>query len=62
VERWCERKRIAKGAVVSLDQAWELAKVWYHDRMDPGWRRKPLAEAQSVFAEIGLDGEFWRLG
>jgi hypothetical protein len=40
---------------------WELAHAWYQDRADPSWRRKPAAEAQRLFAAIGLQGDFWRL-
>jgi len=47
---------------VPLERVWKLAQAWYHDRMDPGWKRKTLEEAQAVFAGVGLVGEFWRLG
>jgi len=43
------------------EQLWRLADTWYHDRDDPGWRRRSADEAQVVFAEIGLTGEFWIL-
>jgi hypothetical protein len=61
VDRWCEQRRIQKGAVFSLGQAWELAQAWYADRLSPEWRRATPEEAQRVFAEVGLTGEFWRL-
>lgn len=56
-----ERAGKSKGAFVSPEQMWRLADEWYHDRADPGWRRRTSAEAQALFAEIGLTGEFWRL-
>ena len=43
------------------EQMWRLADVWYHDRDDPSWRRRSADEAEDVFAQIGLGGEFWRL-
>ena len=61
VERWCEQRRIAKGAVFGLEQAWRLAEAWYADKLSPDWRRATPEEAQDVFTEIGLTGEFWRL-
>ena len=49
------------GAVVTPEQMWRLADVWYHDRADPSWRRKTADEAETIFAAIGLTGDFWRL-
>ena len=46
---------------MTTDQAWRLADIWYHDRDAPGWRRRTADDAQSVFAEIGLTGDFWKL-
>lgn len=43
------------------EQLWRLADAWYHDRDDPGWRRPSTDEAESLFAEIGLTGDFWKL-
>jgi len=50
-----------RGASMSLEQQWQLARAWYADRMSPSWRRRTAAEAEEVFAGIGLTGEFWRL-
>jgi hypothetical protein len=49
------------GAFMSTSQIWRLADAWYHDRLDPSWRRRTPEEAEAVFAEIGLTGDFWRL-
>ena len=49
------------GAFMTPEQMWRLADVWYHDRDDPSWRRRSADEAEDVFAQIGLGGEFWRL-
>ena len=45
---------MARGAVLTLDQTWALAGLWYSDRLDP-------AEATEAFASIGLTGEFWTM-
>ncbi len=50
-----------RGEVLSLEQAWRLAKAWYSDRLEPTWRRKTPEEAQAVFADIRLTAPFWRL-
>jgi len=48
--------------ILSLDQGWRLAQAWYGpDRRVPEWRRKTVEEAEALFEELGLKGEFWRL-
>ena len=49
------------GGFMTPEQMWRLADTWYHDRDDPAWRRRSADEAEEVFAEIGLKGDFWRL-
>ncbi len=61
VNNWCRKKKIDKGAVFSLEQGWQLAQQWYHDRLDLRWRRKTTDEAQQLFETIGLTGDFWKL-
>jgi hypothetical protein len=48
-----------RGGIVTLEQAWALARIWYEDRLDPDWRRRSPGEVRAVFASIGLEGEFW---
>ena len=40
----------------------ELAQCWWSTRVDPDWRPRPPAESQRILDELGLTGEFWRLG
>jgi hypothetical protein len=47
--------------VLSLEQTWDLARAWYHDRLSPEFRGRSAAEAQAIFRRLGLDGPFWRL-
>jgi hypothetical protein len=47
--------------LVSLEQTWSLARLWYGSRLDPDWRRPTAAEAADAFASVGLTGEFWAL-
>ncbi len=60
-EEHVERSGQKKGAFMTPEQMWRLADTWYHDRDDPNWRRRSADEAEEVFTEIGLGGEFWRL-
>ena len=61
VERWCEQQGIAKGAIFSLSQLWELARRWYDDRLERDWRLKTVAERQRILRQVGLVGSFWQI-
>lgn len=58
---WYRGRGVPLGAMLTVKQQWELARVWYSDRLSPGWRRRTAEEAESVFERIGLTGDFWRL-
>ena len=49
------------GATFSAEQLWALARTWYGDRLDPGWRPRTREQSQSILDSVGLTGEFWRL-
>ena len=62
VDRWCTSWRFARGAMMSLETAWELARAWYGpDRRQPEWRRRTLDEVEALFAQLGLTSSFWNL-
>jgi len=61
VDRWCRQWNRRRGGILSLDQGWRLAQAWYGDRLSVNWGPKTVAEAQALFAKIGLRGPFWRL-
>ncbi len=49
------------GATVSIEHLAPLAKAWYGDRLDRGWRPRTKAESQGILSAVGLTGDFWRL-
>jgi hypothetical protein len=61
VDRWCDTRGIARGDSFALEQAWQLGRLWYADKLSPDWKRASPAEAETAFASIGLTGEFWSL-
>ena len=61
VDRWREQRCVPRGALLTPEQTWGLADGWYANRMSPEWRRRAPAEAEALFADLGLEGEFWRL-
>jgi hypothetical protein len=50
-----------RGESFPLEQAWRLAEAWYSNRLEPDWRRRSPEEAEALFAELGLTGDFWCL-
>jgi hypothetical protein len=62
VDRWCEQWALPRGAMLTLDQGWRLARAWFSaDRGAPEWRRPALDEVESLFASLDLTGDFWNL-
>jgi hypothetical protein len=61
VDRWCRARELPRGTLVSPPTAWLLARGWYEHKLTPDWRRHTTAEAEALFASLGLTGEFWNL-
>lgn len=59
--RWRESAAPPAWTILSLDQSARLAYAWYAQKLAPEWRRHTVEEAEALFAELGLDPEFWRL-
>jgi len=62
LDRWCKEAGLDRGAAFPLGTAWQLADAWYRERLSPSWRRRTPDEAQALFDDLGLTGEFWKLG
>jgi hypothetical protein len=62
IDRWCRQWRRDRGATLTLDQQWRLARAWFSaDRRDAQWRRRTVEEAESLFRDLRLEGDFWFL-
>lgn len=61
VTRWYARKGLPTGATMTVDQQWRLAQQWYAGRDAPTWQRRTPREAEAIFDDVGLRGDFWRL-
>jgi hypothetical protein len=59
VDRWCGQRRISRRPLVTLEQLWQLALIWYSSRLTEESRRPAAEEMVAVFASIGLTGAFW---
>ncbi len=60
IAQWRRQQGRQGGAALSLAQVWQLAQLWYSDRLAANFRGRSLAEAQGIFRRLGLSGDFWR--
>ena len=51
----CDRMR----QFVMMDRLWTLATTWYSTRLQENARRPQPDEMRSIFAGLGLGGDFW---
>ena len=61
IETWRAQWNQARGATLTIDQAWRLAEAWYGNKMDRGWRRATVDETEALLERLGLTGPFWNL-
>ncbi len=59
IAEWCARTGEPRGASVGIATIWELSQRWYGGRMAAGYRGRSPAEAEAIFAAVGLTSEFW---
>lgn len=57
--QWLESKMVRRGAVLSIDQIWELSQRWYHNRLSADYQGRSMEQVQEIFKELGLTSEFW---
>jgi hypothetical protein len=60
IQTWCARTGEPRGETLTLPQVWELAQLWYGDRMDPAFRGRTPAQVHAIFSRLGLSSDFWR--
>jgi hypothetical protein len=58
--RWSKQRQMPIGETLPYEQVWELSKLWYHDRLSPGFAGRSFAEAHRIFETVGLSSSFWR--
>ena len=61
MDRWRAEFRVARGAVVPLDQVWRLSGPWYANRLDEDWAPRTPEAIERLLSEAGLTGDFWRV-
>jgi hypothetical protein len=61
VDRWCATRDLSRGALMTPDQAWKLAREWFSNKLSPDWRRHTPDETVALLRNVGLTGDFGRL-
>jgi hypothetical protein len=56
---WCTARQHPRRPTVTLPQLWQLAVVWYSNRLSPEVQRRDANEISQIFARIGLTDPFW---
>jgi hypothetical protein len=59
VDRWCQVHGVPRRPLVSLEQLWQLAVIWYENRLTAESRRPAPQDMVGIFDSIGLAGPFW---
>ena len=59
VREWCAAHGYPMRPLVTMDQLWTLATTWYSTRLQENSRRPQPDEMRSIFARLGLRGDFW---
>jgi hypothetical protein len=59
IDKWCKRNNLERGEVLTLQQVWELSKLWYDNRMSIEYHGRSHEQVVEVFRQTGLMSEFW---
>ena len=61
IEAWCQVRQMPQGAVLTLEQVWQLSQRWYGDRLSPAYAGRSADQVEAIFQAVGLAGDFWQL-
>lgn len=56
---WKRARNVPTGEMISLEQLWKLSQLWYGNRLDKAYHGRSLQQAQDIFRQVGLMGDFW---
>ena len=61
VDKWCKRNNLERGEMLSIQQVWELSKLWYGNRMSLEYHGRSMEQVAEIFKQAGLMSKFWYL-
>jgi len=59
VDKWCNRNSLKRGEVLTIQQVWELSKLWYQNRLSIDFHGRSIEEVSGIFKQVGLTSQFW---
>jgi hypothetical protein len=59
IDKWRKRKNLERGEVLTIQQVWELSKLWYHDRLSAEYHGRSIERVAEIFRQVGLTSAFW---
>ena len=59
IDKWCKRNNLERGEVLTLEQVWQLSKLWYGNRMSVDYYGRSMEQVAEVFRQAGLKSKFW---
>jgi len=59
VDKWCKRNNLERGEMLSIQQVWELSKLWYGSRMSLDYHGRSIEQVAEIFRQAGLKSNFW---
>ena len=59
IDKWCKRNNLERGEVLTINQTWELSKLWYGNRMSMEYHGRSTEQAAEIFKQAELMSEFW---
>jgi len=59
IDKWCKRKDLERGEILSVAQVWELSKLWYQNRLSMDFHGRNIEQVAEIFKHAGLTSAFW---
>ena len=61
VLNWSARTETPIGAIMPVENLWQLTQHWYEGRLSPDWKPRPREWSQELLSDAGFTGSFWTL-
>jgi hypothetical protein len=59
IEKWRQRNHLERGEALTLQQVWELSKLWYGERLSLDYHGRSREQVAEIFRQVGLTSKFW---
>ena len=59
IDKWCQRNNLERGEALTIQQVWELSKLWYGNRLSMEYHGRSTEQVLEIFKQVELTSEFW---